>query len=358
MQLFSLNEGFYSPNALKDDLLASIENSHIDFLSLRGARIFITGGTGYIGRWLVEALCYANATLSLQLRLTILTRNPKRFTELCPHLTRNACVSLLEGDVRTFSWSGEHFTHLIHAATDVERAVDAVEMFDVTVSGTKRVLDCAAALKVDRLLILSSGAIYGHQQSLQSNYSEALPCSVDVSNPISAYSLGKIATEWLGNVYSSKYGFDVTSARIFGQIGPNIPLNAHFAAGNFIRDAISGKSIIITGDGLSVRTFMYASDLVTWLIAILVRGESRCAYNVGSDQGLTFRELAEAISRAVSGNLGEITVLGQQTRGVAPPFYVPDITRASNSLGLSIKVPIERAVAKTVEWYLHQSKQY
>ena len=57
-------------------------------------------------------------------------------------------------------------------------------------------------------------------------------------------------------------------------------------------------------------------------------------------------------------NLGEITVLGQQTRGVAPPFYVPDITSASNSLGLSIKVPVERAVAKTVEWYLHQSKQY
>ena len=354
--MFSLSDEFYSPNALKNDLIASIDNSHIDFLSLRGARIFITGGTGYIGRWLVEALCYANATLSLQLRLTILTRNPKRFTEVCPHLTRNACVSLLEGDVRTFSWSGEHFTHLIHAATDVERSVDAVEMFDVTVSGTKRVLDFAAALKIDRLLILSSGAVYGHQQSMQSNCAEALPCSVDVSNPISAYGLGKISTEWLGNVYSSMYGFDVTSARIFGQIGPNIPLNAHFAAGNFIRDALSGKSIVITGDGLSVRTFMYASDLVTWLIAILVRGESGSAYNVGSDEGVTFRELAEAISRAVGSNVGDVTVLGRQTRGVAPPYYVPDISTASKSLGLSIKVPIESAIGKTINWYLHHSK--
>jgi len=355
--LSSPNQSFYSRYALESDLQASIENSCSDFMELRGARIFITGGTGYIGRWLVEALCYANVTLDLKLELTLLTRNPDRFEELCPHLTGNSCVSLLEGDVRTFSLLGQEYSHLIHAATDIERPVDAIETFDVTVAGTKRVLEFAASSGVQKMLILSSGAIYGQQQGVCSTQSESMPSLVDVNDPQNAYGLGKIATEWLGNVYSNTYGFDVITARIFAQIGPNMPLNAHFAAGNFIRDALAGESIIIKGDGLSVRSYMHASDLVSWLIAILVRGESRSAYNVGSSQGTSIRELAQAISRIVDGNSAKITVLGRPTPGAAPPFYVPDITRATQSLGLSIKVPIDCAIAQTVRWYQHQRKQ-
>ena len=357
LQLSSPKETFYSPNALENDLQAALEISHFDFLTLQGARIFITGGTGYIGRWLVEALCYANVTLDLKLRLTLLTRNPERFAERCPHLAGNPCVSLLEGDVRTFAYPGQQFSHLIHAATDVERPLDGIETFDVTVSGTKHVLEFAATHDVKRMLILSSGAVYGQQQGLPSNQSERLPCHVDVKDPKSAYGLGKIATEWLANVYSSTYGFDVATARVYAQIGPNMPLNSHFAAGNFIRDAINGESIVIKGDGLSVRSYMYSSDLVTWLIAILVRGESRAAFNVGSDHGISIRELAEAVLRTTGGKNREITVLGRPTPGAAPPFYVPNISAANRSLGLSIRVPVHSAIAKTVAWHEHQRKQ-
>jgi dTDP-glucose 4,6-dehydratase len=146
---------------------------------------------------------------------------------------------------------------------------------------------------------------------------------------------------------------DFSTARIFGQIGPNMPLDAHFAAGNFMRDAISSETITITGDGSPIRSFMYSTDLITWLLAILVRGEAGAAYNVGSDQAISFRELAELMNKIVCDGTGSVNVLGQTTPGLAPSFYIPDISLANKTLGLSIQVPIALAIAKTAGW--HQS---
>ncbi len=341
----------YSGCGLTGDLQAIVSGSRHDFLQLRGARLFITGGTGYIGRWLVEALCHANDTLNLNLKMTVLTRNATNFVKLCPHLASNPCLTLLTGDVRTFTTSYHRYSHFIHAATAVADPESALGTFDVTSAGTKHVLDFAVACDAKRFLNLSSGVVYGRQQTSDSPLSESMLSSINVTDHNNAYALGKIASEWLGNTYAKTYGFHFSSARVFGHIGPNMPLDAHFAAGNFMRDAIHGETITITGDGSPIRSYMYSTDLVTWLIAILVRGEAGASYNVGSDQAVSFRELADLMIKIVCENSGNITVLGQTTPGLAPSYYIPDISLASKTLGLSIQVPLEVAIAKTASWY-------
>lgn len=349
----SIIKKIYSGCGLTSDLQAVVDESRHDLLQLRGARLFITGGTGYIGRWLVEILCYANDALNLNLRLTVLTRSAATFAELCPHLTCNPCVTLQTGDVRTFSCSYHRYSHFIHAATDVADPESSLGTFDVTTAGTKHVLDFAVLCNAKRFLNLSSGVVYGRQHTADLPLTESMSVCVDVKDPNSAYALGKVASEWLGNTYSHQYGMDFSTARIFGQIGPNMPLDAHFAAGNFMRDAVRGETITITGDGSPIRSFMYSTDLVTWLLAILVRGEAGAAYNVGSDQAISFRELAELMKKIVRDGTGSVNVLGQTTPGLAPSFYIPDISLANKTLGLSIKVPIALAIAKTAGW--HQS---
>ncbi len=340
--------------ATNTDMQALLEIVSGDIQALRGARLFITGGTGYIGRWLLELLCHANRSLDLSLSVVVLSRNPQKFAGQCPHLANDPTISFIQGDVRDFEGLSGTFTHVIHAATDVIASNTALDTFDVTVAGTRRVLDVACNHGAGDVLLLSSGAVYGRLAQPVDRISETQPCTPDVTMSSAAYGLGKIATEWLGNTYGQQYGFSCKSARIFAQVGPYLELDAHFAAGNFIRDALRGQKLTIKGDGTSLRSYMYATDLVAWLLAILIRGRAGSAYNVGSEQAVSIRELAEAVARATGLDGSNIEILGHPAPGVAPDRYVPSTQLAQTELGLSITVPFEEALRRTAEWYRPQ----
>lgn len=351
MTLTSSTNIDFGLRATSTDLQTLLENISGDVETLRGARIFVTGGTGYIGRWLLELLCYANRHLSLSLSIIVLSRNPDRFGGQCPHLANDSAISFIKGDVRDFEGVNGTLTHVIHAATDVIATNTAMDTFDVTVAGTRRVLDVARDCGASNVLLLSSGAVYGRLVQPVDRIQETQHCMLDVTASSSAYGLGKIATEWLGNAYGHQYGFSCKSARIFAQVGPYLELDAHFAAGNFIRDALSGQKLTIKGDGTSLRSYMYATDLVAWLVAILVRGRARASYNVGSEQAVSIRELAETVAQVTDLDKSNIQILGQPAPGVAPDRYVPCTQLARTELGLSISVPFEEALRRTAEWY-------
>lgn len=355
--MIEATSGEVMPRAPMADIEAITAIARADLLALRDARIFITGGTGYVGRWLLESLCHANRVLDLQLSATVLSRRPVEFASKYPHLAGDPSITLIEGDVRHFMCDQEGFSHIIHAATDVVTSTTPLDVFDVTVMGTRHVLEFSRRQGVRDVLLLSSGAVYGPFPNNVEYASESLACVSDVTAARSAYGLGKIATEWLGNTYGQQYGFSCKSARVFAQIGPYLELGAQFAAGNFIRDALRGESIIVKSDGTSLRSYMYATDLVAWLWAILVRGQAGRAYNVGSDQGVSIRGLAETVVRVAGVERVDIKVLGQPAPGAAPSRYVPDTTIARDELGLSITVPFEDALRRTVEWYRAQIKR-
>lgn len=351
-----------SYNALRlrvteSDLEALTSNARSDLETLRSARLFITGGTGYIGRWLLESLCYANRSIGLALEAVVLSRHPERFANRFPHLADDPAISLIQGDIRNFIGVDGDFTHVIHAATDVVATNTPLDIFDVTVLGTRRVLELAHERGARSVLLLSSGAVYGRFPDNLDRVPESYRGAPDVTSTNAAYGLGKIATEWLGNTYGQQYGFACKSARIFAQVGPYLELDSQFAAGNFIRNAMLSQTLLIKGNGTPLRSYMYSTDLITWLWAILARGRAGSAYNVGSDHAVSIRELAETIAKV--SNIGEknIQVLGQSAPGAAPDRYVPDTERARTELDLYITVPLEDALKRTIEWYRPQFKK-
>lgn len=341
------------PRAPLPDLAEITATAQTDLRALKGARLFITGGTGYIGCWLLESLCHANRELGLDIQAVVLSRQPALFRQQCPHLSNDPAITLLQGDVRDFVFAQGRFTHLIHAATDVVAGSTALETFEVTVYGTRRVLEFARELGVHEVLMLSSGAVYGRLPHQINRVCEDYNGSHLLDDPDSAYGLGKMISEWLGNTYSNEYGLACKSARIFAQVGPYLALDAQFAAGNFMRDALQGQPFVIKGDGTPLRSYMYATDLVSWLWAILARGKGGRAYNVGSDKAVSIRELAVAIARVAGLESPDIHVLGQSAQGAAPERYVPDTSRARQELDLSITVPFEEALRRTIAWYRH-----
>lgn len=320
---------------------------------LRGGRLFITGGTGFIGCWLLETLLHANERLRLGARATVLTRNRSAFVERAPHLAGHPAVSLIEGDVRTFNSTGAGFSHVIHAATDASVRLNAEEplaMFDTIVTGTRRVLDCAVEAGARTILLLSSGAVYGAQPADLTCVPEDYSGAPDPMTSGSAYGAGKRAAELLSRLYAERYGLAVKIARCFAFIGPRLPLDAHYAIGNFVRDALTGGPLRVTGDGTPVRSYLYAADLAAWLWTILLKGRSCRPYNVGSDDGITIGALAREVAGIVRPEAA-IEVARQPDPAATAQRYVPAVDRARNELGLDVWVPRPEAVRRTADWY-------
>ena len=149
-------------------------------------------------------------------------------------------------------------------------------------------------------------------------------------------------------------GLDVVIARLFAFVGPGMPLDTHFAIGNFIRDAVAGREIAVTSDGTPVRSYLYASDLAAWLLRLLTAGGAGRVYNVGSDAAISLAELAALVARTVPGAQG-YAVKGVPDANAFHARYVPAIARAREEVGADVWTPLDEAIARTAEWAKRQA---
>jgi nucleoside-diphosphate-sugar epimerase len=308
---------------------------------LDGARLFVTGGTGFIGQWMLEALLRA----PIDVEVTLLSRHPAGFAERAPHIA--AACRVVAGDVVALPPVGNGFTHVIHGATDASAALNEanpLRMFDTIQRGTRSVLDLARNCAA-RVLMLSSGAVYGCQPWEATHVREDFAGGPDPRDPRSAYGEGKRAAELLCAIYGKQFGLEVVTARIFALLGPLLSLDIHFAAGNFIRDAIRGQAIRVEGSGAAVRSYLYAADLAVWLWTLLAAGRPGAAYNVGSEEDVSIAELA----RRTAGLLGApaVEICGRPDPGWNPGRYVPSTALARRELGLAATVPLDEAIRRT-----------
>lgn len=339
------------------DLAWVVESAREDFLQLRGERIFFTGGTGFIGSWFLDCLCYANQTLDLDLHTTVLSRDPSGFAVRFPHLAGESTIELVAGDVQSLKHDGKNYGIVIHAATDASAKLNKENpllMADTIVEGTRRVLEFARAAGARRVLMMSSGGVYGKFLSGVTHVHEDAPSGADSTDVYYTYSESKRMAELQCAIFAHQFGLEIPIARIFALVGPRLPLDIHFAAGNFIRDGLSGGDIHIAGDGTAVRSYLYAADLIVWLMAILMRGQSSRAYNVGSDRGVSIKLLAETVAAAFPNN-PKIVIGGQANASNPVNYYVPDVSRARTELGLPIETPLTESIARTISWHLNPS---
>lgn len=322
---------------------------------IRNKRLFITGGTGFFGKWLLESFVWANEKLSLNTEFVVLTRNFDAFKMAVPHLANNPALKFHIGDVRDFRFPNGEFTHIIHAAS--ASAVgkfmneDPVERFDTIVIGTRYVLDFAIKCKAHEFLYTSSGNIYGKQPIDISHVNEDYNGAPMPDDSNAALGIGKRSAEFLCMSYAKKNKINIKFTRCFSFVGPYLQLDVHYAIGNFIRDALNGGPIRVKGDGTPFRSYLYAADLVIWLWTILFKGKACYPYNVGSEEAITIKDLAYKVSEVYKDLTGKhIDVIIEKQPDMSMPVerYVPSTKRAQTELGLRQYINLEEAIKRTI----------
>lgn len=321
-----------------------------DLKALDGAHLLITGGTGFVGTWLVESAMWACEHGSIDLRLTVLSRAPQSFLDLRPHLVTPR-LRFVASDIREGLSHVEPADGIIHAATEpISPAADPSTMLAVITEGARNVLGFATQRRNTRVLMTSSGAVYGEQPADLALVSETYLGAPDVLSPAVAYHEGKRVAELLGAIAAAEHGLTFVPARLFSFLGPFLPLAGHFAAGNFLHDALNHRSIEIGGDGSPVRSYMHPVDLAVWMWALLARGEGQRAYNVGSEHGVSIAELAALIDVSAGGN--GVHINGRSS-GLPPQRYVPSTERIRSELGVALRIPLDDAIERTLAWHRH-----
>lgn len=349
-----MDVGRVDTSVAPSDLDEMLDGAAEVFRDLRGARVFLTGGTGFFGVWLVSALARARLRLGVDIGLTVLSRDPEGARRRHGAILDHAAAELVRGDIRTFDFPSGTFTHVLHGATAASAALNASqphEMFDVIVDGTRRALELASRSACGRFLLMSSGAVYGPQPPAMTHVPESYAGGPSPLDARSAYGEGKRAAELLAAIWASQgAGRAAVSARGFAFVGPHLPLDIHFAIGNFIRDALAGGPIRILGDGVPFRSYMYGTDLAIWIWTMLARGRAGAAYNLGSDDGRPLRAIAERVAHA-TGVVVDVAKQATPERLAAPERYVPDTTRAREELGLAMRVELDEAIRRTLAFH-------
>lgn len=344
---------------LDDQDLAHItqEAAHV-WQELDSARILITGGTGFFGIWLLESLLFAKIQCGLHTEVVVLSRDPDAFLKKFPALRTMQGLRWIKGDVEDFVFPDGGFTHVIHAATAASAALNQnqpLQMLDTIIQGTRRTLDFAVQAGVKKFLLTSSGAVYGVQPPALSHVDEHHLGMADPLQPTAAYGGGKWLAEHLTNTYAQHYGFSAKIARCFAFVGPYLPLETHFAIGNFMHNVLQKECIHLHGDGTPYRSYLYAADLMIWLWRILCDGTSGRAYNVGSEEAINLADLAALVALQAQPTL-PVIIAKTPDPGALPPRYIPSTQRAQQELGLKQWISLEKGIQNTLNWWRYHAK--
>lgn len=326
----------YVPKHLTDPLWQRLAHS----------KIFITGGTGLFGHWILDSLSDANRRLNLEIEATVLTRNPEKAIVKMPGLDHR--IKFIQGHVENFDLPSEKFDFILHMATtsaeETFRGADQSQKIKVLYEGTQRLISLSEYSGAKRVLFTSSGAVYGNQQC--ECIEETSLMLIDPLSDQSALAIGKGVAEYLLKETFEKKGIEVVIARCFSFVGPGIPLDLHYAIGNFIKNAAQGCPIVIKGDGSTIRSYLSMGDLVWWLLKLLLDGQSGEAYNVGSDETVSMHELALRVKNIF--NLKEeLLIEGNTQHSVGVPtrkIYYPSINKVRSKLGLEISCNLNSSI--------------
>jgi len=333
---------------LSEDIQLVLDRLGQELAEFNNKTILITGGTGFFGRWLLEILCTLIATRNYQIKIYALSRNPDNFLQEHRSYPFEKYVSFIEGDVSSFKLPKFKLDYLVHmattSATETYSEEDQLRKLELLYNGTKNTLENAIANGVQKVLFTSSGVAYGPSNGAL--LSEDMLQAPLATLPSSALGEGKRVAEFLVAYYAEKAGYQFSIARCFSFFGQYLPLDIHYALGNFVRDALINPEITVNGSGQEMRSYLYIADAWVWMLKMLVESDGEM-YNVGSSQAISIHDLAYRIKMNLAPQkIVKLLGLHHNTGNFARNVYVPNNAKIINKFNLSEWTSLDEGVKK------------
>ena len=319
-------------------------------VAIDGRRLVLSGATGFFGKNLLALLAHLHDR-GARFEVSGISRDPARFFAAAPWAEKLPWLTLHRADARGPWPIQSPHELLLHAATETHASVhqDPQAVFDDIVAGTRQALACAARCGVQRLLLAGSGAQYGAIVPAADGcgVSEASREACDPLQPDSAYGEGKRVAELLAALHAKAHGAAVIATRCFAFAGPGLPIDAHYAIGNFIGDAVAGRPIRLSSAGTAMRSYLYSADLALWLLLALLEAPGGSTLNIGGDEATSVKALAKRVRDRVAP--GVEVIPGPARPDELRSYYVPSVERA-RAIGLEVWTPLDLAITRSAQW--------
>ena len=310
--------------------------------------LLIIGGTGFFGRSILDA--YSRGLLSAWSieKIIVISRNANKLTSTNPELI-NDNVELLDVDITSVD-TLPFADYVIHAAasSDASRYTSQSDIEKKNIiQGTLNYCRLAPKFHTDsKIVFCSSGAVYGYQPKDVQYLTEDMAFgdieSLDEVKKSYAYAKrdAEFAIQELGQA-----GLNVSIARCFSFVGKYLPRDQHFAIGNFIADGLSGRDINVKADRRVYRSYMYADDLVKWLMTLANNSSPKCPiYNVGSDKEVEIRVLANIV-----GEVFNVGIQSSESNVTCVDRYIPSVKKIKAKLGLKLNLDLKKTIYLSIK---------
>jgi len=313
------------------------------------ATLLVIGGTGFFGKSILDS--YSRKLLNFWKinKVIIMSRSSHEFEEHYPELCSKG-VEFLIGDISTIDFlpDADFVIHAAASSNPSKYSNYSDEEKNNIIDGTSNYCRLAKKFhKKSKIVYCSSGAVYGYQpgniQFLKEDYPFGDISKLD--NTKKSYAYAKRNSEITIKLLGEK-NINVAIARCFSFVGRYLPKDQNFAIGNFIADGIKGNEINVKTNRIVSRSYMYADDLVKWLLTIADNSKPTCPiYNVASDKEIEIRELAKITSQIFNVNIKTLEI----DENANEDRYIPSIEKAKKELNLRINYGLEESILRSID---------
>ena len=318
----------------------------LDLSQLKGKTLLVTGGTGMIGKWMIDYLLD-----HIDCRIVVTGRSEAKFRERFP----DRPLAFVKWDIAhdhipAIDGPVDYIIHLASNTHPVAYATDPVSTIVMNVNAAKALLDLAVEKKTTRFVYASSVEVYGQNRGDVEKFAEDYCGYIDCNTLRAGYPESKRCGEALCQAYIKQYNLDIVIPRIARVYGPTLLKTDTKALSQFIANALAGQDIVLKSEGLQHFSYLHVADAVSGILTVMLKGEKGEAYNIADERSdIRLRDLAALIASAC----GRKVVFDIPSASESAGFSTANVARLDNAkiraLGWRAEYDIERGVRETID---------